>query len=359
VEKIKIINNGIKVAVLYQAFPPPLIDGVRKPMKQGGYADSGADIAYSLKNQGIETVTPKDQPEVSQDLDWVFPDTHKGISDALEKGANCLWLNTVTFSRHPIESFRGKGIYIVGQRPDLVDRFDDKLKTNHLLKENQLPIPDSSIILKGQSVDTLTDLVFPVVVKPVRGRGSQGVILVEDRIKLNHTIQNHFDSALYGDVLYIEQYLVGEELTITIMPPGNYFFGNISVHKPYFWSLPPVRRFNHILGIAPYNGTVNVVENSEVITTNEIQSPPLQNLCSAVEKAAELVEAKAPIRIDCRSDASGLYYLFDLNMKPNMTGPSRPHRHDQNSLTAMAAASIGWNFNLLMLNMLNQRWRYD
>ncbi|WP_244614437.1 hypothetical protein [Elizabethkingia argenteiflava] len=50
----------------------------------------------------------------------------------------------------------------------------------------------------------------------------------------------------------------------------------------------------------------------------------------------------------------GEYLLFDLNMKPNMTGASRPHRQDQDSLTALAARKIGWNFDDLIINMLSQ-----
>ncbi|MDI2089821.1 hypothetical protein [Commensalibacter oyaizuii] len=35
-----------KIAILYQALPPPIIDGLRKDKKPGGYSDSGADIAF-------------------------------------------------------------------------------------------------------------------------------------------------------------------------------------------------------------------------------------------------------------------------------------------------------------------------
>ncbi|CAG8856436.1 2728_t:CDS:1, partial [Gigaspora margarita] len=46
------------VAILYQALQPPIIDGIRKPLKPGGYSDSGADIAYSLRSDNIPIVTP-------------------------------------------------------------------------------------------------------------------------------------------------------------------------------------------------------------------------------------------------------------------------------------------------------------
>ncbi|EOD2823384.1 MULTISPECIES: hypothetical protein [Morganellaceae] len=40
-----------------------------------------------------------------------------------------------------------------------------------------------------------------------------------------------------------------------------------------------------------------------------------------------------------------------------MTGTSRLHRADQDSLTALAARKIGWSFDDLILNMLYQRWK--
>ena len=48
-----------KTAILYQAKLPPIKDGIQKPMKPGGYSDSGADIAYELAKNGIGIVTPR------------------------------------------------------------------------------------------------------------------------------------------------------------------------------------------------------------------------------------------------------------------------------------------------------------
>jgi len=52
-------------------------------------------------------------------------------------------------------------------------------------------------------------------------------------------------------------------------------------------------------------------------------------------------------------DREGIGRLFDLNMKPNMTGAGRPGRDDQDSLTMIAAREIGWSYEDLLLNMLN------
>jgi hypothetical protein len=135
-----------KIAIIYQAKAPPTRNGILKPMKPGGYSDSGADIAFSLRRQNIHVVTPVENPGTESDLDWVFPDTIEGIQSAVEKGATVIWLNTVLYKGHPVEDFIKKGIAVVEQIPENVDLYDDKWITNNLLKANGLPIPKSVMI---------------------------------------------------------------------------------------------------------------------------------------------------------------------------------------------------------------------
>lgn len=44
-----ILLMPIKVAIIYQIQTPPARNGIVKPMKPGGYADSGADIGFPLR----------------------------------------------------------------------------------------------------------------------------------------------------------------------------------------------------------------------------------------------------------------------------------------------------------------------
>ncbi len=135
---------SMKVAVLYQANKPPVIDGIVKPMKPSGYSDSGADIAYCLSQNGIPVVFPAKNPDALCDTDWCFPDTQSGIKAAVEAGADTLWLNTVLYSGHPIESFGGS--YAVGQRPFDVSLYDDKYRTNSFFRQSGLAAVNEQII---------------------------------------------------------------------------------------------------------------------------------------------------------------------------------------------------------------------
>lgn len=344
------------IAILYQALPPPVIDGLRKDAKPGGYSDGGADIGFVLRGRGHELLTPVADPDPARPLDWVFPDTAEGIAAAIDAGATILWANSVLFEGHPIEAVLGQ-VRIVGQLPELMQRYDDKFATNRMLEDAGLPVARSFLMARSArpGVRALADieaaiadtgLTFPLIVKPVRGRGSQGVTRVVNLAGLVSAATVLIADAKFGDTLIVEEYLAGEEITVTVMPPVD------GVYR----ALRPIRRFDQKDGVAPYNGDVAVTANSVAIDVEELASPAVQAMLDACVKAAALVGARAVIRIDCRADARGAYKLFDLNMKPNMTGPGRPGRDDQDCLSAIAARADGMNFAQLLEGMLAGAW---
>lgn len=364
------------VAMLCQAIEIPAVGGIRKPVKRGGYADSGADIACALRAAGIEVCTPVSEPAPAVDADWVFPDSHEGIEAALDQGARVLWANTVLFKGHPLESFMDR-VRVVGQLPERVQAYDDKWDTNELLRRHGLPVADSVLVgvddpRQTYSIEALSDselaahgLRFPLVVKPLRGRGSQGVFRVDTLTSL----RARFDQIMkareifHGDLMpvfdrsvIVEQYLPGEELAIAVMPPGEYRMQDRAQAMQSHWSLPAVCRCRHEDGVAPYDDAAPLAGNSKPLDRDEQQRPALRKLMDQCARAGALVDSRAPIRIDCRADEQGNYHLFDLNMKPNLTGPGRPDRNDRDSLIAMAARAAGWSYTDLLLNMLAQAW---
>ena len=345
-----------RIAILYQAELPPLRDGIRKPMKEGGYSDSGADIAYALSDNDLSVVTQSDCPDIHNDIDWVFPDTPSGIDLALAKGANIFWLNTVLHKDHPITKYFDQGLYFIGQDPHAVDIYDDKVYTNSKLMSLGIPVPENELITRDSFNASQIDMPFPLVLKPIRGRGSQGVQLIYDKAELEKALVGFFEDDRYGDKAYIERYLPGQEITITVMPAGFYVINGKQVQYDKPWCLPAVKRINHVDGIAPYSGKVAVMLNSTVMSDDELSSPDIQEACLHCTKTAEFINIKAPIRIDCRANERGQYLLFDINLKPNMTGPSRPHRMNQDSLSLLAARKMGWEYFEFLNNILNQKW---
>lgn len=226
------------VAVLFQALPAPVIDGVRKPAKPGGYADSGADIACALREAGCPVVTPVANPDPRVQQDWVFGDDAAGIAAARAAGARVLWANTVLFTGHPLEAVL-KDVWVVGQEPRTVETFDDKSVTNATLRRAGCPVAASVLVSASAAPGRLGldrlgaadleahGLRFPLMLKPLRGRGSQGVVRVRDLATLQEVARRLLAAredggARFGDTLLLEQYLDGEELTVTVMPAGAF-----------------------------------------------------------------------------------------------------------------------------------------
>ena len=360
-----------RIAVLYQCIAPPLLDGVRKPMKPGGYRDSGADIACILREAGVPIVTPVARPDPTRDLDWVFPDTEDGIARALAAGATALWANTILFHGHPLEALRDRDLRIIGQQPAAVHEFDDKWHTNRRLAAQGLPVTPA-LLLSLAGLETLSPgtlaahgLALPCVIKPVRGRGSEGVAKVDTLDDLRAgaaallgatVVVDGVSGPRYGTSCMVEPFLPGQEITVTVMPPGTYRIDGGGQTLESCWCLPPVARFNHQDGIAPYNGIVAVMHNSRLLSPAEQTEPRYREVLACCARAGTLVGARAPIRVDFRADRDGRFVLFDLNMKPNMTGAGRVGREDQDSLTAIAARAIGWSYLDLLLAMAAQAW---
>lgn len=326
----------MKIAVLYQKCALPAVNGILKPMKPGGYSDSGADIAYCLFKNGIDVALPVNKTDVNNDYDWVFPDTKEGIEAAVSMGADTFWLNTMLYDGHPVEDFQG--FYAIGQSPADAFEYDDKFYTNTALKNAGFPVVAQRIA--DENYAHSDD--FPCIVKPIRGRGSQGVVRCACEAELRKAVLDEIASKKYGKRLIVEEYLPGNEITVAVFPNGK--------------ALPAVERYNHNNGIAPYNGDVPVEANSRAVSIVTLQ---LEKITKACEDAVKFLGIKGLVRIDCRADASGDYKIFDFNMKPNMTAGGRPGRESQNSLVMIAAQKLGMTYFDLLSRMIEFRWQID
>jgi D-alanine-D-alanine ligase-like ATP-grasp enzyme len=307
------------------------------------------------KQPGVEIITPIDSPDPREHVGWSFPDSEDGILAALNKGATHLFANTVVFAGHPLQTSERVGEYqdkvkVVGHPPCMVELHDDKHYVNDMLrKAGRFTLPRGWLLEdNGSDLGTQLkslDLRFPTVGKPVRGRGSHGVKVCHDLEELRSHVQSLFKES---SAIMLEDYLAGEEATITVMPPSD--------ERPSHMALPIVTRFNHANGVAPYNGIVAVTANSTAITAEQYaRDPTYQAIASDCEQVAALMGLTAIMRIDVRrftEDPESMFALFDVNMKPNMTGPGRPGRDDQASLSAIAAAELGWDYPRLLTEML-------
>jgi D-alanine-D-alanine ligase-like ATP-grasp enzyme len=362
--------------MLRQAASAPPFAGLFKPMKPGGYRDSCADVAFALRAAGVDVATPVPQPSAARDVDWSFPDSDAGVAAAVEgAGASVLWANTQVHASHPVwTSAAARAVALVAPNPALVDFLDVKSAANDVARLYGVPTADAALVGDWPGALPLADataaalaargLTFPLVAKPLRGRGSEGVSVVSSEAQLRAHLEglraatflddDGVPRPLFGPVAMVEAFLPGQEITVAVMPPGRYALQGQLASRPTCWALPPVLRRGHHDGVAPYSGVVAVTHNSSVATPAEAADPAMVAAVRACESIGLAFAIRAPMRVDCRADARGIFRVFDINAKPNMTGPGRPGRDGQDSLVALAARAVGWTFADLVVNILAQ-----
>jgi D-alanine-D-alanine ligase-like ATP-grasp enzyme len=195
----------------------------------------------------------------------------------------------------------------------MVEKYDDKEFLNNLVRsKGKFTMPRAWSLSQSKEINwhiKSLNLPFPVVAKPIRGRGSYGVKVCHSEAELITHSETLFKEA---PSIMAEDFLAGEEATVSVMPPSK--------EIPKYWSMPIVTRFNHADGIAPYNGVIAVAYNSRVVSSNEYEEDPAYGEAAReCEEVAQLLQVKAPIRIDIRrfkKDAHSKFALFDINMKP-------------------------------------------
>ncbi|KAI0293801.1 hypothetical protein BC826DRAFT_1014309 [Russula brevipes] len=369
-------QDEFRVAVLHQAAATPTIGGVLKPAKQGGYKDSCADLAHALLQESrerrslpIKLITPTTAPDPSVDADWSFGDHKETILEAIERhGANVLWSNTNVHSTHVLLDVAKQypDILIVGQDPRQIDKYDDKAWASRWLQSQpglEGSFPKSWVVLRDDvapdpaaAAALLDDIPLPAIIKPVRGRGSQGVALCRSRAELKRLAHKLWET---GDRVLVEEFCSGEEITVAVLPPGTYD-APVGV-KDKHWALPVVRRFHHADGIMPYIGRVPPATNSRLVPLEEAAADPeyrkVQRLCELVGQS---LGTFTTIRLDARRRGQAKFgrdaefALLDINTKPNISGPGRPGRDAQAALIALAAEGLGWSYRDTVRNILRQ-----
>lgn len=202
------------------------------------------------------------------------------------------------FASHPLQTSVSIGkhaerLRVIGQSPLCVDRYDNKDWVNTLLRQSGgFTMPRSWDIPAGStpSADAFRELPFPVVAKPIRGRGSHGVKVCRNPEELAAHAKSLADE---DAAVMLEEFLQGEEATVTVMPPN--------AEKGY-WALPLVSRFNHHDGIAPYNGTVAVTANSRVVSDCDKDPICAQFVTFRLSRSISLFECSLTDKSTCQGD---------------------------------------------------------
>ena len=199
----------------------------------------------------------------------------------------------------------------------------DKAITKDLWKKHSLPISESIVVTKG---DTLESISFPLpwAVKPTLEGSSIGITQVKNESELDSALEEAFK---YGNQALVEQWIDGDEYTVSIL--NNNALPSIKItsdhdiydyHSKYFSS------------------------KTQYLCPSDLTSQQELNLQNIALEAFNLTVASGWGRVDFILDKDRNPFLLEINTVPGMTS---------HSLVPMAAKASNMSFNDLVIKIPN------
>ena len=200
----------------------------------------------------------------------------------------------------------------------------DKLRTKQVWHSLGLPTPRHAVLTSQADCEAAaTELGFPLIVKPAHEGSSIGMAKVENVEALIAAWQ---DAARYDSQVLVEQWIAGPEYTIAVLrgevlPP----IGLGTPHTFYDYD-------------AKY-----LADDTQYRIPCGLSAEKEAELKELTARACEAVGTQGWARADVMQDASGQFWLLEVNTVPGMT---------DHSLVPMAARAAGLDFQQLVLAIL-------
>ncbi len=200
----------------------------------------------------------------------------------------------------------------------------DKLRTKQVWHSLGLPTPRHAVLTSQADCQAAaTELGFPLIVKPAHEGSSIGMAKVENVEALIAAWQ---DAARYDSQVLVEQWIAGPEYTIAVLrgevlPP----IGLGTPHTFYDYD-------------AKY-----LADDTQYRIPCGLSADKEAELKTLTARACEAVGTQGWARADVMQDASGQFWLLEVNTVPGMT---------DHSLVPMAARAAGLDFQQLVLAIL-------
>ncbi len=213
-----------------------------------------------------------------------------------------------------------------------------KIITKRLLADVGVPVPDGTVVLRGEkstgaAVLRAARLKYPVVVKPA-GQGSTiGISIVRKPAEWNEALKLAHQ---YDREAMIEAYVPGHEVTVSLLDTDE---GDVV-------ALPAVEI------VAP-GGFYDFTAKYQKGVTQYLCPAPLAGkvrrvLSDFAIRAYRAVGCEGAVRVDFRVTPRGRPYALELNTVPGMT---------ETSLLPMAAAQAGIDYDSLTERILQTALR--
>ncbi len=348
------IKNKLRIAVIFggnKTAEGAVINTTINPRSWKSYETVARDIAGALSRLGFEHVQ-------------VMPEDMRIGERLRDNDIHMAWLNTggvqgYISMAHSAAMLEMLGIPYIGHDPLTAGMLDSKHIFKRMLKA--LEIPTAPFITwnlahgpiqpehNPRFQEVFKDYHGPFVVKPVSGRASLHIHMVEELSGLSDVV-SEVCSVTENHVM-IESYLPGREFCVAVCGPVISTQGVLQRRNAPFTFAALERRLER-------NEKIFVSMDLRPITTKRVNMlDPIDDaeIIQRLEKLAceifEEINLETLIRLDVRMNSEGELYVLEANPKPDLKAPTP----EQTSLVCTSLESCGMTYEDLILSLLADR----
>ena len=201
----------------------------------------------------------------------------------------------------------------------------NKNTSKKIIKRENYFTPDWVMLNLDDNTPDISNLSFPLVVKPNSEGSTIGLSIIQDESKLIEAIQL---ARVYDDNILIESFIKGREITVGIIAGKSYpIIEIIPSHDLYDYEC------KYTKGMTDYICPADLEQKI---------SKKIQKIALEIHK---LLKCRHYSRVDFRLDKNNKPWFLEINTHPGMT---------ETSLLPKSAASAGVDFNSLINKIIKQ-----
>ena len=202
----------------------------------------------------------------------------------------------------------------------------NKDKSKKIVKTQDYYTPDWVMLKKDDDkTPDVSNLSFPLVVKPNSEGSTIGLSIIQDESKLIEAIEL---AKVYDENILIESFIKGREITVGIIAGESYpIVEIIPTHELYDYEC------KYTKGMTDYICPAKIDEKS---------SKKIKKIALDIHN---LLKCRHYSRVDFRLDKNNIPWFLELNTHPGMT---------ETSLLPKSAAAAGIDFNSLINKIIKQ-----
>jgi D-alanine-D-alanine ligase len=353
-EQIERLKSRLRLAIIYggnKSTPGSVIYESHNSRAWKSYEAVAQDIGATLKQLGFRHVQ-------------VIPEDMRMAERLRREGIHFAWLNSggvqgYNPAAHGPAVLEMLGIPYVGHDPLAATTLDNK----HAFKREAMCAGLPTAPFATWHMDrgpfcpdansrfhrAFGDYPGPFIVKPVSGRASLHVHVVEDRAGLPDAIAKVYRAS--GNIALVEKFLAGREVCIAVMGPVVARGGRLVRRRdPFTFAalervLTPGERVFTSMDVRP-------------ITADRVRSLDESRDAKLIDRMRELARdvyrefnLSSLVRLDMRADEKGDLYILEANPKPDL---KRPEQGVTNLISA-GLPQVGMSYDDLVLSLLADR----